>query len=175
MGRRSIVRNNFGELRRRLGYKQRRFASELSLDLKGLRTPHLEKIERGALPLSYEVARRCTLVFGVSQESIVKNDGVLLNTKGKPWTYEDIPGAGTSVEERINLILAATSEPSEAIASLLTELRSLEEASSGSRGVVFRKKLLEIASVAQYFEKRERELEKAFADGSIRGSFEGSL
>jgi hypothetical protein len=135
----------------------------------------LEAIEKGARFISPELARECTLRYGVSQESIVKDDFLLLNTKGEPWTQKDKPNDAATEEGRlelIDLIISTVSEPSESLEPLLRKLQHLEQMDLMERGVLVRKKLLEISRVAQHFAKQEKRRDKAIANGSIRSSFE---
>ena len=91
MGRPSKVRTNIGELRKRLNRTRGEFSNMLSLDQKSGGTPHLEALENGRCHVTPELAWRCALRFGVSIESITRNDLKLLNIRGEPWVRENGP------------------------------------------------------------------------------------
>jgi transcriptional regulator with XRE-family HTH domain len=160
MGRRSTIRNNLGELRERLSLRRREFANKLGLDPNGTRTPHLESIEKGARSLSQKMAQKCTVLFGVSHESILNDDGVLINTKGRRWTTKDMPRHPTP-DDLYDLVISTFSEPSEVLDRLLNELRALEQMDLSERGIFVKRKLLEISRLARQLAKREEDLSKS--------------
>jgi hypothetical protein len=100
------------------------------------------------------------MVFGVSHESILRNEGPLLNTRGEEWTTKDIPRHPTP-NVLCDLVISTEDEPSEALDLLLNELKALEQMDPSKpedllkRGISLKKKLLEISRLARQLAKRE--------------------
>jgi transcriptional regulator with XRE-family HTH domain len=146
MGRRSKIRTNIGELRERLNLTRGEFSKLLALDKKSGRTPHLEALESGRNHVTPELAWQCALLFGVSIESIMRNDRKLLNIRGEPWVQEDGP---PSEEDVLDLVISTGCLASEALDPLFEKLRSLEEGMDPRECcAVVRETLLEISLVA---------------------------